>query len=171
MLLSFGIKVIMGVIFSLSLYSKLVDPSDILEEIQTLKIVPSSLLKLGYYILLFVEVLIIFCFIFDFLYFSREIFTIVILLFFSATILLKRKRTNITSCSCFGENNILNKFPLLRNSILISFCITNLIMNRELSSALIIVGINIVIIFILAVHLKKSIKTLKIMRKINDQIK
>ncbi|WP_430691875.1 MauE/DoxX family redox-associated membrane protein [Paenibacillus woosongensis] len=170
LLLSFFIKVVFGLVFIISLYFKAVDITDIKQEITELKLVPTILIKPSIYCLLAAELFVSFSFLFDLLYFWREIFTIILLLFFSFTILLKRKKTSSISCSCFGKDSILNRKPLLRNSILISLCFINLIWDYNLSLIQMVTGISVVCFSIALINMINAIVTFNMMRKIHDNV-
>lgn len=73
-----------------------------------------------------------------------EYVVLVLMIFFSFYIIIKRTFNNQYTCSCFGNISILNKYPLQRNIILISLILINIFNNNslEIIPAVYILSIN-----------------------------
>jgi hypothetical protein len=170
MLISLIIKFLVGFTFSLSIYSKVQDTTDIEDEVRLLRIIPPSLIKSSVYVLLTIELIIALSFLGDFFYFWRELSAISLLLFFIVTIMIKRIYFNSFECSCFGQANLLNKYPLSRNVLLITFCAINFRLDYMLSVQQGLVPIIIVILLFLIININGTIKTLKTQRGIYENL-
>lgn len=154
----------------MSIYAKLTDIKNIREEVRTLKLVPIPITNLSVNVLIGLEILLVISFLFNILNPWKELFSIVLLLFFSYTLLLKRKITEVSECSCFGESSFLNKRPLLRNMLLIVLCIVSLILPLRVSPFQSYISVLLVIIYILSITLVNKINNFNNMRKIHDNI-
>lgn len=81
-----------------------------------------QLINISSYFLLFTELLIAICFAFNLFGSIKIVFCGLLLIFFCLILLNKRKKENDLkgrSCSCFGDMEFMNKYPLFRNFILI----------------------------------------------------
>ncbi|WP_127570071.1 MauE/DoxX family redox-associated membrane protein [Paenibacillus xylaniclasticus] len=168
MLISVFIKVLIGLVFSLSSYSKIKSSNEIENDLRL--ILPAPLLKVGVLLVIGVEMVIASSYLLDFFYYWREVATIFLLLFFILFIFFKKRVTGTAECTCFGHGNPLNKFPIYRNSILILLTGTNLAINYKVTiEAGILLFLSAVVTF-LAMNIREAVIAFKTVRKIHDHL-
>ncbi|UHA75187.1 MauE/DoxX family redox-associated membrane protein [Paenibacillus sp. 481] len=162
---------IIAFIFALSLFSKLSDYDSFFQEVESLEIIPHKLIALSVYSLLIFELFLVVSYVLDLFSVWRELFTITLLLFFIIILLRKTKTKNQTTCSCFGNDNFLNKYPIQRNLILILICILNMnIVSFQFQWSHSIFLFFSILLFLVLFDIWNTIKKIKVMGKIHDHI-
>lgn len=167
MSLSIVLQFILSFIFALSVYSKLLDIQVFLQEVNSLRMFNKKLTVIAVYLLLVVEFSLVVFYIFDVFHVWRELVTIMVLSFF-ILILVKKKKIRLQgSCSCFGNNSILNKYPIQRNLILIMLSILNIKFKHvtfELVHSLILCLITLLLIIL--IDIRTTHKNMKVVRNV-----
>ncbi|MEY8741548.1 MauE/DoxX family redox-associated membrane protein [Bacillales bacterium AN1005] len=123
--LSTIINITISSVFFASFYMKAKAPVLLRCEIYSYHLIKVKHIKIVGYLFLLLELVISIIFIFDLFQWFKYLFCILLLLFFCVLILKKQKEEGkqVQSCNCFGEMKLLNKYPLIRNSILIIFLV------------------------------------------------
>ena len=123
--LSTVINIIISTVFFASFYMKAKAPILLRCEIYSYHLIKEQHIKIVGYLFLLMELAISIIFVFDLFQWYKYIFCILLLLFFCVLIFKKQKEEGekVQSCNCFGEMKFLNKYPLIRNSILIIFLV------------------------------------------------
>ncbi|MGZ9586634.1 MauE/DoxX family redox-associated membrane protein [Paenibacillus marinisediminis] len=145
---AYSINLLIALLFSLSFISKIKEIKNFKFEIISYILAPEILITLLVYIILFLEFFFIVAFSTGILQITKEIIAIITLLIFTWFTWRKNRKSKTNTCSCFGSIGFLNKFPLLRNFMILSLLVIGLYLPRytvDLSSAInsIILVINI----------------------------
>ncbi|MNO44619.1 hypothetical protein D3C76_348660 [compost metagenome] len=111
---------IISIIFFLSFSMKAHNLYNFKLEISTYGILPHRLIGTASYMVIITEAFIVISYLFDWFSGWRQFFCVCMLIIFSIATWIKNRNTQQKSCSCFGSIFILNRFPQLRNIVLIS---------------------------------------------------
>ncbi|RJE86265.1 hypothetical protein D3P07_19525 [Paenibacillus sp. 1011MAR3C5] len=119
--LAYGTDMLLAAMFFLAAFSKLgAFFADFRLSIAAYRVLPRQLLSLAAGSVLAAEFALCLLYGFGLLHVWKDLFAV--LLFAGFTIMLFRKRrlqeSDDTSCSCFGKIEVLNKYPVVRNVIL-----------------------------------------------------
>lgn len=119
--LAFLTDMLLAAMFFLAAFSKLGSSfADFRLSIASYRVLPRQLLTLAAGGVLAAEFALFLLYSFGLLHIWKDVFAV--LLFAGFTLMLFRKRrlqeSDATSCSCFGKIEVLNKYPVLRNIIL-----------------------------------------------------
>lgn len=119
-------------IFILSFYSKIKNVKSFSYDVLSYEVTPKRLVSVSVMIILLLEFFLFIAYAYNLFYPYKEFITLLVLLFFSTIVLIKRKKKGDTSsCSCFGNLSLLNKFPLIRNILLIVYVLFHSIVNKS----------------------------------------
>ncbi|MFB0828405.1 MauE/DoxX family redox-associated membrane protein [Brevibacillus laterosporus] len=132
--LSYVIDMIIAVVFFLSFYMKVYHFHDLRLQIHSYQIIPYQLTAISACLLLISEISIFLLFVIGIAYIWKEILVILMLSSFILFIKRKRKISEAADCGCFGKVDSLNKYPIIRNLILIALLIGKLFLPTRIFS-------------------------------------
>lgn len=122
------IDCLFATIFFISFIGKIKNMKDSILMVQSYGVVPFGLLKASTYLLVLFELLLAILFAAGVVREVRDVMTILLLIFFISVILIKRRsREDSNTCSCIGEVEFINKYPVTRNIILMLMLLADLI--------------------------------------------
>ncbi|MET4561212.1 preprotein translocase subunit YajC [Lysinibacillus parviboronicapiens] len=133
-------------------------------EIYSYKIIKNrQLINISSYFLLITELLIAICFAFNLFGSIKIVFCGLLLIFFCLILLNKRKKEKdikASSCSCFGDMEFMNKYPLFRNCILLGLLLIQLFLptyqlDFKLEVTLFLLIVIVIIFYDLILQIKK----------------
>lgn len=118
---SSGINIIISAVFFSSFYMKAKSPTLLRCEVYSYHVIADKYIKKISSLFLLIELALAIVFALNLFQSFKNITCILLLVFFCLLILKKQKAEGkaVRSCSCFGEMKLLNKYPLIRNCILI----------------------------------------------------
>lgn len=132
-------------------------------EIYSYKIIKNrQLINISSYFLLITELMIAICFAFNLFGSIKIVFCGLLLIFFCLILLSKRKKEKDVkgSCSCFGDMEFMNKYPLFRNCILLGLLLIQLFLPNyqldfKLEATLFLLIVIVIIFYDLVLQIKK----------------
>lgn len=115
------INIVFALIFFTSFYMKIVQFSNLKYVILSYELVKNNfLVHMGSIVVVGIELLLVLSYMIQADLVVREVFVIMLLLFFNIILYKKQLHSkDKTSCNCFGNVSFLNKNPITRNSIFI----------------------------------------------------
>lgn len=122
------INLLFSILFFMAFSSKVVNITNFSIEIYSYRIISFKQAQYAAPLVLAIELILSLLFLTQWLVEITTISTIFLLSFFTIFLLKKRLISEKKSCSCFGDNKLLNRYPLTRNLILIVLLIINSIL-------------------------------------------
>ena len=116
--LTYLTNTIISIIFFSSLSMKARNLYNFKLEISTYALLPHRLVGIASYMVIITETFIVITYLFGWLN-GWRLLCVSMLFIFSIATWIKKRNTEQKICSCFGSISILNRFPLLRNIIMI----------------------------------------------------
>ncbi|MGN4128226.1 MauE/DoxX family redox-associated membrane protein [Lysinibacillus sphaericus] len=127
-MINYTINIILGSLFLLAFYAKIINIKDFNLEIIDYKVVPRRLAPIAAVCVLSLELGLFFSFTLSKYYFLSNSVAICLLTLFTIFTYLKnqsKKDNSLKTCTCFGNVKFLNKYPIQRNLFLIIVIIVN----------------------------------------------
>lgn len=124
--ISYSFNIVIALFFMLAFSMKIRSLKNFELEIASYNIIPIKLVPLTSLLVIIIESYIIIAFIFEQFGYWKQVICILLLIIFSVLTWTKSRKTTNNLCSCFGSVSFLNKFPLIRNIILISLSIISI---------------------------------------------
>ncbi|WP_405081977.1 MauE/DoxX family redox-associated membrane protein [Paenibacillus chitinolyticus] len=113
------LRVVLAQFFLLAFIMKVRSLHNFRLEISSYNVIPSYLIAIASYLIIFVEIGIIISFVFDLFSFWKQIVCLFMLVIFNLLTWKKNKETKKSACSCFGNLSFLNRYPIRRNIVLL----------------------------------------------------
>ncbi len=140
------INFIIALLFLISFYMKVVNIENFKYEIASYNVLPKQLLLISAISILIYEFFLVILFCLGLLPMIKEILGITLMCIFTLITIKKRKSASSSTCACFGNDSLLNKFPVTRNIIISILMVINLMYNVDYS----IGGNSLLIVFLLS---------------------
>ncbi|MVO98599.1 hypothetical protein EDM21_03455 [Paenibacillus sp. N10] len=121
----------MSILFFIPFYIKLFRFPSFRIEMFSYGVLPRSLLTLAAVVVITVEFILFVLFATGLLDGWKELAAASLLAVFALFSWRKTKMTGIDGCACYGDISFLNRFPVLRNLILIGLLVLNLLLQSE----------------------------------------
>lgn len=146
------LDMIIASVFFFSFLSKVHQITVFKSEIFSYKVLPVYFVALAAYSVLILELLIFIAYSISYPSIIKEFMVLSLLIFFTAFLWIKKKKTGSSSCGCFGKAKVLNNNPFLRNFILIGIvaikCFLPFYHATAIESVYTVIGIVIIILLI-----------------------
>ncbi|WP_352223218.1 MauE/DoxX family redox-associated membrane protein [Bacillus sp. SM2101] len=157
------INSIISAVFFISFYMKVKSIPTLKCEIYSYRLLKNDFISISSYLLLAIELLLSISFIFNLFGFLKNIFCIGLLLFFCFILIRKKKQEEIdrSDCSCFGEMKFMNKYPLIRNIVLIFILITQTLLpsysfSSQINLILLLIIMQLIVYYDLLIQTKRG---------------
>lgn len=127
-----AIDTIFATIFLISFIGKIRNMKESTLMVQSYGVVPTNLLRASTIALVTIEFLLVILFVSGVLRWARDVMTILLMLFFILIILVKRRnQKDSKACSCIGDVEFINKYPITRNIIFIGILLTDIFVSSH----------------------------------------
>lgn len=155
------IDILIFLTFFLSFYSKVQNVIGFGVEIASYRIFNFQSSRFFAYLVLFAELSLLICYWLDRFQFIRSVTVISLLILFSLFALHKKRKLKVNTCSCFGDIDFLNKYPVLRNMVLIILVVIGFSIGHYwdivhvMKGEIMVIIINIIILIDVVLHVNK----------------
>jgi len=135
-MIKLSLDLILAFMFFLSSYMKLKNPHEFRIEIISYGLISNKMIKTKAIIIILLEILLAVALVCNYMVFQITIIGILLLLFFTLANVRKKRLHKNVECNCFGTVKILNKFPNLRNFLLMALFLLRVIFpgNKQLNT-------------------------------------